>query len=266
MFVVKEDFENSKQISRGLIDYNNSIIGKLPYEENRSIMLDGDEIIGVVSSNCGWDIIEVDGLWVKDINNTASLINEVYKAHFGKSTKVRYQTGSVEYKNKLVDLGFEVIHTFIDMPVNSNTFVLLNKDFEVTETKHTFTNEDSNESLNKKCEKIFEEHVPDEDEGEFVYSVKDGDILVGGIKGTFSNNYIAVYTLWVSDDYRNNGIASLLMKHVEKVGKQKGLAHSWLSTCTFQAKGFYEKLGYEVQCIVKGVPIGQDDHLMTKSL
>jgi ribosomal protein S18 acetylase RimI-like enzyme len=56
------------------------------------------------------------------------------------------------------------------------------------------------------------------------------------------------------------------MKYIENVAMDKGINNLLLSTCTFQAKIFYEKLGYTVVGVIKEVPIGSDDHIMTKKI
>ena len=48
------------------------------------------------------------------------------------------------------------------------------------------------------------------------------------------------------DSLRGHSYGSMLMDEAERIARERGCAGSWLTTFTFQARGFYEKLGYEL--------------------
>jgi ribosomal protein S18 acetylase RimI-like enzyme len=55
---------------------------------------------------------------------------------------------------------------------------------------------------------------------------------------------LCVDIIWVSEDLRNQGYGTKLMLAAEAEGIKQGCTHSQLETLPFQAKEFYQKLGY----------------------
>jgi len=71
----------------------------------------------------------------------------------------------------------------------------------------------------------------------------DGSIIGGLLADTYWQ-YLEVHKLWVHEPHRNMGHASRLMKAAESEARQRGCKHAFLDTFSFQAPGFYLKLGY----------------------
>lgn len=53
-----------------------------------------------------------------------------------------------------------------------------------------------------------------------------------------------VQYLWVSEAYRKSGLGRKLMQKAENEALKRGCHQAYVDTFGFQAKGFYEKLGY----------------------
>ena len=49
----------------------------------------------------------------------------------------------------------------------------------------------------------------------------------------------------ISDILRGRGVGRELMDRAEVRARERGCHSAWLDTFSFQARGFYEKLGYE---------------------
>jgi len=71
----------------------------------------------------------------------------------------------------------------------------------------------------------------------------DGSV-VGGLLADTYWQYLEVHVVWVSEAHRNAGHASQLLNAAENEARQRGCKHAFLDTFSFQARGFYEKLGY----------------------
>lgn len=70
------------------------------------------------------------------------------------------------------------------------------------------------------------------------------DATTGGLWGIVSADWLFVETLFVPEQFRGGGIGSRLIAEAEAVARRKACIGVRLDTFTFQAPGFYEKLGY----------------------
>ena len=71
----------------------------------------------------------------------------------------------------------------------------------------------------------------------------DGNVL-GGVTGTVMLKWLKIYVTAVDPQCRGQGIGRELMLGAEAYGRGKGCAHIYVDTMSFQAPGFYQKLGY----------------------
>lgn len=90
----------------------------------------------------------------------------------------------------------------------------------------------------------------------------DGDLL-GGVYGWTWGGCGYVDLLWVRDDQRGRGLGARLLAAAEAEIRQRGCDRVALNTHSFQAPGFYTRLGYAECGRTPGYPRGYDDiHLM----
>lgn len=98
------------------------------------------------------------------------------------------------------------------------------------------------------------------------YSRNANGDKTGGIVGQIWGNWLTIKYLWVSEDYRGNGIGNNLLSKLEKYAVSEGCVYSFLDTFSFQARPFYEKNGYECQMTLENIPVATSRHYMTKRL
>lgn len=78
----------------------------------------------------------------------------------------------------------------------------------------------------------------------FVYC--DQGTLVGGLLGQTQLSWLKTEILFVNEAYRKCGIGRTLMQRAETEAVSRGCIHAYVDTMAWQARGFYEKLGYRV--------------------
>jgi ribosomal protein S18 acetylase RimI-like enzyme len=71
----------------------------------------------------------------------------------------------------------------------------------------------------------------------------DGSIIGGLLADTYWQ-YLEIHKLWVSEAHRKAGHASRLINAAGAEARRRGCEHAFLDTFSFQALGFYQKLGY----------------------
>lgn len=70
--------------------------------------------------------------------------------------------------------------------------------------------------------------------------------IVGGLWGKTVYDWLFVEFLVVPASLRGRNLGSRLMNTAEQIAIERGCVGAWLTTFSFQAQGFYEKLGYEI--------------------
>jgi GNAT superfamily N-acetyltransferase len=90
--------------------------------------------------------------------------------------------------------------------------------------------------------------------------------IVGGLIGHTFLGWMFVAAFWVADEFRGKGLGSKLMKAAENEAKRRGVTNIYLDTFSFQAPGFYRKLGYREFGRLKGFPAGHYRSFLTKAL
>ena len=68
----------------------------------------------------------------------------------------------------------------------------------------------------------------------------------GGIYANAWAGMLFIKWLWIGEAHRGAGHGRALMMAAEEEGRRLGCSAVWLDTFEFQARPFYEKLGYEV--------------------
>ena len=109
--------------------------------------------------------------------------------------------------------------------------------------------------------------IPDFTFHEFTLVIKDEEKIVGYIDATVCLGVGYVKSLLIGSDYRGKGLGKELMDAAEEKVKNLGAHKIWLETgSNWQAKAFYEKLGYSMRTILPNDVNGQEAVLMDKML
>jgi GNAT superfamily N-acetyltransferase len=76
--------------------------------------------------------------------------------------------------------------------------------------------------------------------------VREGGEIAGGLWGKTVYGWLFVEYLIVPEHLRGRDLGSELMRAAEEMAQRRGCVGAWLTTFSFQARGFYERLGYSV--------------------
>ena len=90
--------------------------------------------------------------------------------------------------------------------------------------------------------------------------------VVAGARGTTSWNWLHIGLVWVDDGHRGHGLGRRIMAAIEDAGRERGCTHAHLDTFSYQARPFYEKLGYEVFATLEDYPPGHRRFYLRKRL
>jgi GNAT superfamily N-acetyltransferase len=99
----------------------------------------------------------------------------------------------------------------------------------------------------------------------FVLRSERGEVL-GGLLGMIWGGWLQVKILWVSQVVRGQGHGARLMGAAEAYARERACIGVNLDTFSFQARPFYERLGYAVIATHQDYPPGHARYFLEKRL
>ncbi|WP_205955202.1 GNAT family N-acetyltransferase [Pantoea stewartii] len=89
---------------------------------------------------------------------------------------------------------------------------------------------------------------------------------LAGLTGTTTGNWLRIDLLWVAQALRGQGTGRQLVLAAEQEARQRGCRFAQVDTGSFQAKPFYEKLGYRVRLTLDEYIMHHQRHYLSKTL
>jgi GNAT superfamily N-acetyltransferase len=108
-------------------------------------------------------------------------------------------------------------------------------------------------------------HVEPGSTGPLAVLLKDErDSTVGGLWGSTLFGWLRIELLFVPEGHRGGKLGSAIMQRAETLATARGCIGASLDTYSFQARGFYEKLGYDLVGTIADCPPGGARHFLQK--
>ena len=95
---------------------------------------------------------------------------------------------------------------------------------------------------------------------------KDGKVVAAIMAGVNGIDIAWIWKIWVDEEYRNQGLGSLLIKHFEKKAKEKGATKIVSEEIYDWNVGFFFKNGYKASGELKDLPKGHSSFVVYKDL
>jgi GNAT superfamily N-acetyltransferase len=90
--------------------------------------------------------------------------------------------------------------------------------------------------------------------------------LIGGLLGETNLGWLFVAVLWVAESRRGRGVGTALLAAAEKEARRRKCIGVYLDTFDFQARPFYERLGYQLFGTLPNSPPGGMRYYLYKRL
>ncbi|HVF95314.1 MAG TPA: GNAT family N-acetyltransferase [Sphingomonas sp.] len=108
-------------------------------------------------------------------------------------------------------------------------------------------------------------HAEPGNAGPLAVLIKDDDGgTIGGLWGTTAFAWLRIELLFVPEDQRGTSLGTAVMHEAEALAAARGCIGASLDTYSFQARGFYEKLGYRLVGTIHDCPPGGARHFLQK--
>jgi GNAT superfamily N-acetyltransferase len=90
--------------------------------------------------------------------------------------------------------------------------------------------------------------------------------IVGGLYGETYLNWMYISLFWLAEEFRDKGFGSKIIRMAEKEARERGVKNAFVDSFSFQAPGFYKKLGYRQFGKLEDFPAGHSRTFLTKAL
>jgi GNAT superfamily N-acetyltransferase len=90
--------------------------------------------------------------------------------------------------------------------------------------------------------------------------------IVAGAYGRTNWNWLHISSVWVAEGERGKGFGRELILAIEAAAAQRGCRQAHLDTFSYQARPFYERLGYRVFGELEDYPPGHARFFLRKQL
>lgn len=99
-----------------------------------------------------------------------------------------------------------------------------------------------------------------------VFALDDHGNKIAGLTGSTVGHWLSIELLWVSEALRGEGVGKQIIQEAERQAIAAGCRYARVDTFSFQARPFYEKLGYQLQMTLHDYPVKHERYFFTKLL
>lgn len=137
--------------------------------------------------------------------------------------------------------------------------------------KITIRQQSLNEDLKKRVYEGFSRHAIaetgfDEKFEPVAFVAMGAEAFAGAVVIEYFWGALHVKYVYVEDAYRGQGIGTRLIQYAFDYGKEKKCSFAFVETMSFQAMGFYQKMGFELEFTRPGYSHGTSFHYLRKDL
>lgn len=106
----------------------------------------------------------------------------------------------------------------------------------------------------------------DDGQGYAFFVRDDHQEIRAGVAGWMWGGSCYIRSLWIHKDLRGQRVGTKLLQSVEQEALARGCQQIVLESFSFQAPGFYQKLGFETFAVLNEHPRGYQQHYLRKRL
>ncbi|MFW5838823.1 MAG: GNAT family N-acetyltransferase [Bacillota bacterium] len=269
-YTLEENSAHTDEILQLLRIHNGQFTNNKDAETYNIYIVDGEHLIAAAIINYNWDWVSIGKLFYFDTIGLKHILKAIIERYKNKAVGIKFFTNDKHRLIDVISIGFEATGMYKEEATRTTWYYANFYTFD----KHingTYTVIAQTESIDK-YDLILKQHVSHYNSKHnikdkltsFNIVALDQNRCIGGVTCDVYEKTLYIPYLAVDKKYRTLGIGTNLMKRVEEESKQRNVSMIDLGTSDFQAKGFYEKLGYETVYTQKNQPRGYNTYTMIK--
>lgn len=269
-YVLDHEEQYLDDIKKELKTHNLKHVSYMDYSKYFYVVKEG-EVLGALNTSYFWDWCSLGDMYYEHLNVLRAMISKVYETYKDDVVGLKLYTEVIARANEFKHIGFQLVSTINCTPQASTYYFLTCEAVSLDESFDVIVSDEKipayDQVLVEKV-KAYEatNHIKTFDEERIIFVALNEDQFVGGLEAIVEADYMYVSRLAVIESEKHKGIGSALMKSAEEKAKSLDLFAVILGTADFQAKAFYEKLGYQIYLTKENDPKGYDSYSMMKRL
>ncbi len=242
----------------------------------------GDIIAGCVAYIYGWGCLFVDDLWVDEKKRRqalgSNLLQTVEEEARDRGCYLSFlDTGDFQAKPFYLKHGYTVFGTVKGNPAGHEDYVLFKRlDQEPAKRpcgpiKYEISDgsEEDGEHID---DKLYEYNLPFLKPKHDYIKInrklvdENGRVVAAIMAGVGGTDVGWIWKIWVDEEYRGQGLGTLLLKHYEKKAREKGAAKFIAEEIYDWNIDFFLKNGYKIEGVLHDLPKGHSYYVVDKDL
>ncbi len=274
MMVEYKQYDNQQydeKITSMLRRYNAKFSDNKTYSKLYFYALNNDVLVGALEVSYFWDWLSVDNVFYENIDVLNALINAAWNAYKDKVQGFKFFTTVESQYKAFIKVGFTLSKTVKTTNVETYYYLhyvgndlKINDEYAVICMKEPVLHYQN--QLKASVQDFNTTHNISGISDRFNMAALINNRCVGGIVCEGYGHMLYISRLVVDKKHRNQSIGKNLTLRALGYAKEKGYEYVMLGTCEFQAKGFYEKIGFHVVFIRENNPINYKSYTMLKYL
>lgn len=268
----RDDKKEYDEVIKTILRNHNQQFG-LSYEFAKSFIyvLDGSLLVGAMHVSYFWEWVSIGDVFYDTIDVLKHLIHYAWKTYKDKALGMKYSTTVHGRLEDFITAGFNLrgVVKLTDKKTYYHVDLMALDDLLIDHYQVLVS-----DIPNKHYQEVYKTHTKEFNEQHTIenaievydVAVLDGERCIGGIQADVYSDRITINRLAIASNYQGRSIGSTLANLVIDHAKDKKLDYVMLRTCEFQAKGFYEKLGFEQVFERNNSPRGYKSYIMIKRL
>ena len=252
--------------------YNVKFTGQKEVSSHYFYVLEEHKLVGALKTTFSWDWASISELYYEDLDVLKLLLSKVCEVYKHKATGIKAYSDVMKRYQDFLAVGFLPAGKISGTVKTRNFYYVENLFFDIiSDSKKTIISqpeidEKYDEKLKTEIQQFEKENtVLKKNDDIVIVGLVDG-IFAGGVHGEIKKDSMYVNLLVVNEAYRGKRVGTNLMLKLEEEAKKKGVVQIDVGTAEFQAKPFYEKLGYKVVMATQDFPKGFECYTLIKRL
>jgi GNAT superfamily N-acetyltransferase len=270
-YIEDKDFKYKDELLKTLRTYNLKHTGTRESSTEYFYAVDGDKLLGSVYAYFSWDWVYIDELFYENTDILKKLISELSNYYKNRAVGIKTYIEVAARAEDFKSLGFNLRRIKEGTPKTPRYFYLEHTDFDIISNSQievivTTEKIDKYNSILLNEIEIFDRdnNIYPSGNIDLMFVALENDKFVGGVYGSITEDSMNISWLAVDEAYRGNRMGTNLMCKIEEKAIELNVYSINLGTTEFQAREFYEKLGYKVVFVKENDPKGFKSYNMLK--